>query len=147
MMVHTGKFTIIPIISLFTALPLVAQVTVEVTLAGYNHRPIVHTPATGFIQVTFENDSLYVEGEFFDLRGSYWASFIHYGEPGKSGHRMFRLKAELGEDKHSGVFRKEDNAFKLTEAQMDALRKGHLYINISSSRFQHGEIRGQIPMM
>ncbi len=146
-MIHTGKFTIILIILLLTSLPLLAQVTAEVTLAGYNHRPIVHTPAAGLIQVTFENDSLYVEGEFSDLRGYYWAAYIHYGEPGKSGHRMFRLKAELGDDKHSGVFRKEDNAFDLTEAQLDALRKGHLYINISSNRFQHGEIRGQIPMM
>jgi len=97
--------------------------------------------------VTFENDSLFVEGEFSDLRGAYWASFIHYGAIGKTGHRMFRLTAEIAEDRHSGTFNRQDNAFKLTEAHKDALRKGLLYINISSTRFQHGEIRGQIPAM
>lgn len=146
-MVNRGKLILIVIVSLLTAYPLLAQHTVHVNLAGFNHSPMVRTPASGFVQITFENDSLYVEGEFSDLRGPYWASFIHYGAPGKTGHRMFRLKAEIGEDKHSGTFNREENAFKLTEAHTDALRKGLLYINISSARFQHGEIRGQIPPM
>jgi hypothetical protein len=135
------------LVFMLAAFPLTAQHTADVNLAGFNHRPMVQTPALGFVQVTFDNDSLYVEGEFFDLRGAYWASFIHYGAPGKTGHRMFRLKAEIGEDKHSGTFNREENAFALTEAHKDALRKGLLYINISSARFQQGEIRGQIPAL
>ena len=139
------RMTLFFLILILTAFPLTAQHTVGVNLAGYNHSPMVRTPASGYVQVTFENDSLYVEGEFFDLRGAYWASFIHYGAIGKTGHRMFRLKAEIGEDKHSGTFHRQDNAFKLTEAHKDALRNGLLYVNISSARFQQGEIRGQIP--
>lgn len=124
-----------------------AQRTAEITLGGYNQRPVVRTPANGFIKVTVEGDSLFFEGEFEELRGVYWSGYIHYGEVGKTGHRLLRLQPVMGENRSSGVFNREDNAFLLTDAVRDALRRGRLYINIASNRFQHGEIRGQIPVM
>lgn len=129
------------------ALPSLAQISSEITLAGFNQRPVVQTPAIGFATITVERDSLFIEGEFQDLRGVYWAAYVHYGDIGKTGHRMLRLTPDVAENRSSGVFKKGENAFKLTDTLRDALRKGQLYINVSSNRHQHGEIRGQIPRM
>jgi len=125
--------------------PAIGQMKAQVNLGGYNHVPMVRTPAMGEVLITIEGDSLFVEGEFSDLRGVYWSAFIHYGEIGKTGHRMLRLKPRVHENRTSGVFTREDNGFLLTEAHKAALRRGHMYVNIASNRFQHGEIRGQIP--
>jgi len=131
----------------FWAIPALAQVSSEITLAGYNHRPVVQTPALGFATITIESDSLFIEGEFHDLRGLYRAAYVHYGKIGKTGHRMLHLKPDVAESRTAGVFKKEENAFILTDALRNALREGQLYINVTSSRHQHGEIRGQIPKM
>jgi len=127
--------------------PVQAQRTAEITLGGYNQRPVVRTPAIGFVRVTVEGDSLFVEGQFQDLRGVYWSAYIHHGDVGKTGHRLIRLQPTMDVSRNTGVFRREENAFLLTDAVRDALRRGRLYINVASSRHQHGEIRGQIPVM
>ncbi len=124
-----------------------AQQSVEVMLAGFNHEPAVRTTAMGMATITVSADTLYIEGDFSDLMGNYGAAYIHYGARGKVGHRMFRLTADVNESRKEGVFRSEENQFVMTEAQRDALRKGMLYINISSDRFRQGEVRGQIPGM
>lgn len=124
-----------------------SQTTFEVELAGYNNVPAVRTAGMGFVEVTVDGDSLFVSGEFENLRGYYWAAFIHYGKTGETGNRIYRLKAELNEEKNGGVFKKENNRFELRPAIRDALRNGNLYVQISSNRNQDGEIRGQIPRM
>lgn len=126
---------------------LVAQATYPVMLSGLEQVPQVRTPAMGQMEVYFESDTLYVSGEFSDLRDTYWSAHIHFGEEGERGNRLFRLTAELNEDKRSGTFKKEENKFHLRELQREALRNGNLYINIGSERNQNGEIRGQIPPM
>jgi len=107
--------------------------------------PSVRTAASGTAEVYVESDTLYVSGTFSDLSGHYWAAFVHYGAEGEEGNRMFRLTAELNEEKDGGTFSFEENKFQLRELQREALREGNLYINISSDRYQEGEIRGQIP--
>lgn len=133
---------------LFTLNDLTAQSTYPVLLSGTEHVPPVRTPATGEFEVYIESDTLYVRGEFSDLRGHYWSAFIHYGEEGDEGNRLFRLSPdELNEEQNAGTFIFEDNKFPLRELQREALREGNMYINISSNRNQEGEIRGQIPNM
>ena len=124
-----------------------AQRTAEVNLAGYYMVPEVRTPAIGFVEVTVEGDTLFVEGNFSDLRGTYWSAHIHYGGPRDSGNRLYRLTAVLNEERSGGEFRAEDNRFVLRQAQIEALSEGKLYIKIASNRSQRGEIRGQIPVM
>ena len=126
---------------------LSAQQRSFVELAGYHEVPSVPTPASGSAEVILDNDSLYVSGDFSDLRAPYHSAFIHYGKPGETGNRIFRLDVNLDEDQQSGTFSKSDNRFKLTDALKHHLKNGHLYINISSHRYQTGEIRGQIPAM
>jgi hypothetical protein len=130
------------------ALAVSGQSKYEVTLTGLDQIPRVNTPAMGFVEVWVESDTLYVSGTFEDLRSYYWSGFIHFGKKGEAGNRLYRLKAsDFNEEKNSGVFHPEDNKFPMRPAQKEALRNGHLYINIASNRHQQGEIRGQIPPM
>ncbi len=127
------------------AVTAAAQSTVEVMLAGHNQVPSVNSPGTGMIEVTVEGDSLFVSGSFEDLREYYLGAGIHFGRANESGNLIYRLSAELNEDKTGGVFKVEENRFELREAQKEALRNGRMYINIRSNRNRSGEIRGQIP--
>jgi hypothetical protein len=143
-----NKLWIILFIFGLFSLTATAQSKYEVTLSGLEKTPQVRTPATGLIEVWFESDTLYVSGTFSDLRDYYWAGHIHYGRTGEEGNRLFRLKpTDLSEDKRSGAFDSGENKFHLRPVQREALRDGRLYINISSHRYQQGEIRGQIPGM
>ncbi len=123
------------------------QAAYDVSLTGINHVPPVGTPAFGTLEVWFDSDTLYVRGSFSDLMGYYWAGHIHFGEPGRTGNRLFRLRPELSEDQREGRFHESENKFALRPAQRQALRNGNLYVVISSHRHQQGEIRGQIPRM
>lgn len=125
--------------------PLYGQTTVELSLAGYNQVPPVRTAASGTVEITVEGDSLFVAGEFSDLREYYRGAYIHYGREGDTGNRMFQLKADLNEDKVSGVFKIEKNRFHVRPAQKEALQNGMLYVNITSNRYRGGELRAQIP--
>lgn len=124
---------------------LYGQKSSEVNLAGFQQIPPVRTAGMGYLKVYLQGDTLSVSGEFHDLNGNYRSAYIQYGEPGKSGHRMFSLTSDTGDERHSGTFTRSENQFKLTEAQKDALARGLLYINIASNRHPFGEIRGQIP--
>ena len=125
--------------------PADAQRKYYINLTGLEEVPRVRTPAMGQMAVWLEEDSLHVSGEFENLKGHYLASYIHYGEHGERGNRIFDLNATLSENQKSGTFRKEENIFHLNASLRAALANGHLYLNIASSQHQHGEIRGQIP--
>lgn len=144
----TRFFNFTLLIVLFVITSVNAQTTYNITLSGMEQVPTVRTAATGTAEVYVESDTLYVSGSFSDLSGHYWSAFVHYGPEGEEGNRLFRLTPdELNEEKNSGIFRFEENKFYLRELQQEALREGNLYINISSNRYQEGEIRGQIPKM
>ncbi|MEX0994522.1 MAG: CHRD domain-containing protein [Balneolaceae bacterium] len=124
-----------------------SQQTEEVILAGYEQVPRIPTPASGIVEITLDSDTLIVEGNFKDLRDTYQGAGIFYGKKGERGNRLFGLKVDLNEDRTSGSFPREDNRFTLREETLKALKAGNLYISVFSSRFQHGEIRAQIPPM
>lgn len=132
-------------IALITLPGIVQAQSAEIILAGYNHVPSVHTPATGVVTVTVEADTLIVEGHFRDLRDVYRSASIHYGPPDESGNRLFGLKVDLDEDRKEGTFTAKENRFGLRPSLREALRAGNLYISVASNRHQRGEIRGQIP--
>lgn len=139
--------TLIITIAAFSVFDATAQTTFEVDLGGHNKVPPIRTAGNGLLEVTVEGDSLFVSGSFEELRGTFWSASINYGGPRDTGNPLMRLKVELNESRNGGEFKREDNAFELRPAQKQALREGKLYINISSSRHQDGEIRGQIPRM
>ena len=122
-----------------------AQQSRTITLAGYNSVPKVTTPASATLTITLENDSLMVEGSFSDLKNYYYGAAVFYGKKGESGNQMFRLDADVAENRTSGSFDPLKNVFKLTEAQLAELSNGNLYVSIYSYDHKHGEIRAQIP--
>jgi len=132
---------------LFATDTLYAQSTVAIDLAGYKQVPPVRSPGSGVLTVTLEADSLFVEGSFQDLRGTYRSAAIHYGSARESGNRLLALRADVDEAYKSGSFHREKNAFALRPSVLEALREGRLYIVVGSDRFQRGEIRAQIPPM
>lgn len=147
------KYKFLPISIFITGLFLIygqeisAQQSVKVTLTGYNHKPPVSTSASGLITVEFQKDTLKVQGEFSNLKNWYHGAYIHAGKKGERGNQLFRLKAEVNEERTGGILKRKNNSFVLNEAQKELLKKGELYINISSYDHKGGEIRGQIPPM
>lgn len=116
--------------------------TFEVSLDGSNQVPEgVDTDASGNVTVTVRGDSIHVKGEFSDLSSEYMASHIHIGSEDENGDPIQPLDPELGEDKTSGTW---DDTYQLDEEHLSALQSDSLYINVHSSEFTGGEIRGQI---
>jgi hypothetical protein len=116
--------------------------TFEVSLDGSNQVPKeVTTDASGNVTVTLRGDSIHVEGEFSDLSSEYLASHIHIGAEGENGDPIQPLDPELGDDKTSGTW---DASYQLDESHISALQADSLYINVHSSEYSGGEIRGQL---
>lgn len=124
-----------------------AQHTAKITLTGYHHTPPVSTSASGLVTVELKNDTLKVHGEFSELENWYHGAYIHAGKKGERGNQIFRLKADVNEERTGGKFTRDKNSFPLNDAQQVLLKKGQLYINVSSYDNKRGEIRGQIPPM
>lgn len=122
-----------------------AQESATILLAGYKHIPPVPSPGNGSVTVTLWKDTLSVKGYFNQLSSPFYGSFIHYGKKDERGNQLFRLEPQLNKDKTGGAFNPENNRWALTENQLQALAEGNLYINIYSTDYPRGELRGQIP--
>lgn len=139
----TRKFFLIILFILVNASTF-AQEKTETFLSGLDVVPQVPTPATGVAEIWIESDTLYVRGEFSDLKDFYFAGNIHYGEEGENGNPLYSLRADLSEDHKSGSFDPEKNHFYMSDAVKEAFENGNLYITVASHQHQRGEIRGQI---
>jgi hypothetical protein len=112
----------------------------NVTLTGAEEVPPVPTPATGSATVTIDDRALTVtvSGTYSGLIGVQTLAHIHRAAPGVSGPIVVNLNGTGGT---SGSFSGSDF---LTPAQViDALNGLH-YLNVHSSSFGAGEIRGQV---
>lgn len=135
------------LISLTIPATATAQKSQEVTLAGYKMQPKVATSGSGSVSVTLKGDTLIVEGEFKNLTNRFSGGYIMVDLQGHPGNQIHRLDAELNEEKTGGTLKAEDNSFVLTKGQKDLLKKGDLFILISTFEHQRGEIRGDIAPM
>lgn len=124
--------------------PVNAQQKQEIILAGYKHKPPVATTGSGMLTVTFKNDTLTIDGSFKELTSQYSGAYLMVSLRGQSGNQLYNLRAELNEQKTGGTFMPTDNKFALSRAEIQLLKKGELYINISSFDNQNGELRGNI---
>lgn len=116
--------------------------TFEASLDGVSQVPEeVTTEASGNVTVTLRGDSIHIEGEFSDLTSEYVASHIHIGAKGENGDPIQPLDPELGDNKMSGTW---DASYQLNESHISALQADSLYINVHSSEYNGGEIRGQL---
>ncbi|MEX2604076.1 MAG: CHRD domain-containing protein [Gracilimonas sp.] len=121
-----------------------AQIIYEAQLSGSNEVPAHTSPATGNITATLTGSELVVEGSFEGLTGDYSASHIHLGMAGEAGGVIFPLSADVDGDNRGGSYTETNNSFDLTSGQIDTLNARGMYVNVHSSTYPGGEIRGQL---
>lgn len=111
------------------------------TLSGAEEVPPVATPATGYATLTLNNaqTQLTYSITYSGLLGTVTASHIHQAPIGTNGGVIFGFSPPLGTT--SGNF---GGVIAVNAAQVANLLAGLYYINIHTTQFGGGEIRGQI---
>ncbi len=118
-------------------------------LGGANEAPQRYSAGRGVVTATLSGDTLVLNGEFNSMLSSFNAAIaggahIHNALAGSNGGVEFVLTTALEADQRSGRFDANDNVFVLNETQKEALRTRSLYINIHSTLYEAGELRGQL---
>ena len=133
------------------SLPLLGwgQMTFRAELSGRSEAPPVVSSAFGEVTAVLDNDELIVSGSFTGLEGNFDAtvaggSHIHSGYAGENGGIELTLTPELNIPLTGGTFEAAANTFTLTPEQVDALMERRMYINIHTTLYPNGEIRGQL---
>lgn len=118
-------------------------------LTGKSQPSPVLTMASGTINLWLAGDTLKLSGDFQGIQSGVDTSIagglhIHSGLAGTNGGVVFPLIAEFADDLTSGTLSEEDNSFVLDTEQLELLNNQALYINVHSTEYGSGEIRGQI---
>lgn len=118
-------------------------------LSGNQARTPILTPASGMVTADLTGNQLVVSGSFSGLIGDFnvnvaGGAHIHLGLAGQNGGIQLPLNSELDPDLKGGTFLADSNTFTLTQAQIDALNARQLYVNIHTTVYGSGEIRGQL---
>lgn len=126
-----------------------AQTEFKAMLSGSHEVLPVATSASGEITATLNGNQLEVSGSFSGLTGLFDAtvaggSHIHTGYAGANGGITFTLMPTLDLDLKGGTFSAMLNTFTLNQDQMDALMERRFYINIHTTAYGGGELRGQL---
>ena len=128
-----------------TPLNLMATCTgsISATLSGASQVPANASTATGSVTGTFNSvtNLLSVNVTFNGLSAAATAGHIHSGAAGVNGGVIVPFSGFP-----SAVSGTYSNSYTLTASQATALASNGLYVNIHSSTFPGGEIRGQIAL-
>lgn len=110
---------------------------IKITLSGDQEVPPVQTSASGSGTIKVEDDKS-VKGTITtsDIKGT--SAHIHEGAAGKDGPDIITLQQTSNNEWSI------PEGAKLTDAQYDAYKAGHLYVNVHSEAHKGGEIRGQL---
>lgn len=110
-------------------------------LTGLNENPSNGSPATGLATGHYDTHSniFHFEVEAEGFLGLITAGHIHLGATGINGPVVYPISGTPG-----GTDWFSHDVFLFTEAQEADLLAGNLYVNIHSTTFPGGEIRGQI---
>lgn len=125
-------------------------VSFEAVLSGLNESSCpVTTTGTGMVSALLLGNVLTVSGSFSSLSSDFDANIgggahLHLGLAGMSGDVIFSLTTDVDADLRGGTFNEEDNAFTLDDDQLAALGARGIYINIHTTDFGSGELRGQL---
>jgi len=109
-------------------------------LAGFHEVPPAATVGSGFFiaRLVAEQGTLEVSGGFEDLGGSFTASHIHLAGVGANGGILFPLSPVDGE------FDETIDVSGASASEISALRNGGTYVNVHSTAYPAGELRGQL---
>ena len=118
-------------------------------LCGAHEYPFVNSLAWGQVIAEVGDDSLFVSGSFTGLEGEVdeailGGAHLHLGMAGMNGPVALELKVALDPDRKSGRFLRSDNAFALSADLKQALLRRGVYVNIHTTAYPAGEIRGQL---
>src|SRR5215510_16095965 len=114
----------------------------QANMTGAQETPPNGSPGTGTVNFDFDTVSnvlTLTSGNYMNMLATVTASHIHNGPPGVAGPIIIPLANTGG---LSGTLSMPPTA--LTAAQVTALQAGNLYVNVHTSQFPGGEIRGQI---
>ena len=109
---------------------------IKVSLTGTEQVPPLNVPSSGSGAVRVAEDGT-VSGSVTtkDVQGT--MAHIHRGAKGTNGPVIVPL------DKNGDTYTVPAGR-KLTQAQIDDLKKGNLYVNVHTNRNKGGEVRGQL---
>ncbi|MEM1357803.1 MAG: CHRD domain-containing protein, partial [Bacteroidota bacterium] len=119
-------------------------------MSGYQEAPCpISSTGTGMINALLDGNQLSVQGTFAGLTSAFDASIgggihLHLGYPGQAGAVAIPLSVELNDDLRGGLLLTAANQFTLTDEQAEFVRTRGAYINIHTTDFPAGELRGQL---
>ena len=131
------------------AFQLQAQMTFKARLSGRHEAPAVLSRGSGELTAVLTDSTLVLTGSFKNLLAPVdtnvaGGSHIHRGYAGQTGPVMFGLMPVFNADMTGGTYEAGSNTFTLSSAQVQALMDRRFYINIHTTAFAGGEIRGQL---
>lgn len=118
--------------------------SLEADLSGANEVLPNNSTATGEATATLDGNQLTVEGSFDGLSSELVtgvSAHIHENVPGENGPIVFDLVVDADDDNRSGTFSLTTT---LGDNQVQDLITEQYYINIHTTAFPNGEIRGQL---
>ncbi len=150
----------LPIMLVLTLTPLAGQ-NFHATLDGYSEVPAISTPGKGAFRATLSADgaSLTYQLEYVGLKAPATAAHVHFGKPGTAGGVMFFLCGGDGKPACPGLGGSVSGTVVAANilgpaaqgispgdlaAALAAMRAGAAYVNVHSTMFPAGEIRGEI---
>jgi MYXO-CTERM domain-containing protein len=116
------------------------------SLDGTQEVPPNPSPGTGMGVVDLNNamDSISVTLDWQDLLAGATSATINEAPPGSTGPIIFSLALGSGAGTTSGSIDPSPQVFSITPAEVTALQAGDLYVEVATSQFPAGEIRGQL---
>jgi hypothetical protein len=141
----------IPVRSIAVVLdaPTQPSTTFVANLSGHQQAFPVASAGNGVITATLTGSELVVTGDYSGMTGLIdlniaGGAHIHAGYAGQNGGIELELVPTPGTDATGGTFAAAVNTFTLTQAQLDLLHGRQLYVNIHTTAYPAGEIRGQL---
>ncbi len=118
-------------------------------LAGSNEVPVVSSTGNGGVLLELRGAELTVSGSFKELTSNFnpniaGGAHVHLAPAGRNGGIQFGLATVQDADARGGVFEAAANKFTLPPEHLTALQTRKLYVNVHTTAFGGGEIRGQV---
>ena len=126
-----------------------ATIYFNATLSGTSQPTAINSSGHGALMFEITAGQLLASGSFANLSSDFnpnaaGGAHIHGNFAGRNGGLLLSLEADTSTGNRGGKFRWEKNTFSLSPGLMDSLKNRMMYVNIHSTAYPPGEIRGQI---
>lgn len=134
---------------LLVTLSATAQETFQAVLSGRHEVLPVQSSAYGTLEATLNGNQLTLSGSFNDLEGAVDFSIaggahLHIGYAGENGPVAIPITVTTDLSGQNGTILEATNLYTLSSDQVTALRNRQMYVNIHTTAFGGGELRGQL---